>query len=287
MALLPQQRIDRLDGTAQDVLQEDRLTAQLDATAGDARNVEQVIHQSRQMGHLPFDARHRLGSLRVRSHGARQHLARIADGSEWIAQLVRQHRQKLVLLLVRGFQLTLLFLQGLARGDMSRNVAEVAHHSVTSVLQPDAADLPLVVFSYGAIQAVLGTLGGEIRLAGLQRMAEAAYQLVRVAAGPQDAHHALELTPQNVRNVPEHQPRGWIHLPDPEIGVDHIDTKRCLAEERLVLRVAIGNHGQRSIALQQGAHTRQQLARGERLHQIIVSAGVDALDARLFTGARR
>ena len=67
----------------------------------DARHVQQVIHQPRQLSGLPFD--HVDRGVRVRKIGqlTRQHLRGVADGRQRVAQLVREQRQELVLLAVR------------------------------------------------------------------------------------------------------------------------------------------------------------------------------------------
>ncbi len=78
----------------------DVLDLQLDLAARDARHVEQIVDQAHELLQLPPDhfARPRQ-ALRIRALRL-QHVDRVADRRERIAQLVREHRQELVLALV-------------------------------------------------------------------------------------------------------------------------------------------------------------------------------------------
>jgi hypothetical protein len=72
-------------------------SAQLDLAAGDARDVEQVVDEARELAHLAVD--HVVGPLQARRGGGlgAQDLDRVAHRSERIAQLVGEDREELVL----------------------------------------------------------------------------------------------------------------------------------------------------------------------------------------------
>jgi hypothetical protein len=79
------------------VLETHHFAPQLDAAVGDARHVEQVVDQVREMAGLAFQ--HLAGALHrglVRWIAA-QDVGYVTDGGERIAQLVREHGQELVL----------------------------------------------------------------------------------------------------------------------------------------------------------------------------------------------
>ena len=88
-----------------DVIEPHRAAPQFDPALRDARDVEQVVDQSREMLDLPLDGRERRARVRIRYQSARQQLAGVADRRERIAQLVGEHRQELVLLPVGLFEL--------------------------------------------------------------------------------------------------------------------------------------------------------------------------------------
>ena len=93
------QRIDRV---AHDLREIDRPALQHDLAHHDARRVEQVVRQLAEMPHLP--ANDRLGVLlhvlALSLLRVLQQLRRRRDRRERIAQLVAEHREKLVLGLV-------------------------------------------------------------------------------------------------------------------------------------------------------------------------------------------
>ena len=70
----------------------DRLHVQLDASARDARHVQQVVDQAAKMCHLPIDQL----QLLVVATSAPQDLERGHDRRQRIPQLVAQHRHELV-----------------------------------------------------------------------------------------------------------------------------------------------------------------------------------------------
>ena len=79
-----------------------RLAAQIDVAARDARDVQQVVDQPREVLHLPLDHVARPGELRIGQRAPAHDLDRVADRRERIAQLVREHGEELVLVPV-GF----------------------------------------------------------------------------------------------------------------------------------------------------------------------------------------
>jgi hypothetical protein len=86
----------RFHGAADDGPEVDRLAAQRDLAAGDAADVEQVVHEAAQVAHLPLDdlagpGRGGIG-LFLRAH----HGHGVTDGREGVAQLVAEHGQELV-----------------------------------------------------------------------------------------------------------------------------------------------------------------------------------------------
>ncbi len=94
--LFPQQRLHAFAGLRDDRGKLLRRAPQLDAPLRDPRDVEQVVHQPRQMGHLTLHQVHRFFHLRIVGKFSCEDLARVADRCERIAQLVREHRQELV-----------------------------------------------------------------------------------------------------------------------------------------------------------------------------------------------
>ena len=90
-----------LERALDDILCDQALPLQLDLVAGDARDVQQVVDEAREMRGLPLqDAAHLPDGRRL--VGARAKNRRdVEDRRERIAQLVRQHREELVLAPVR------------------------------------------------------------------------------------------------------------------------------------------------------------------------------------------
>ena len=76
----------------------------LHQSPGDARQIQQVIDQAGHVVDLPHDDGARLAHAGFTQACRREHLRCSADGRQWVAQLVRQHGQKLVLALAFAFE---------------------------------------------------------------------------------------------------------------------------------------------------------------------------------------
>ena len=89
----------RLDRFGDDATHVEDLDAQIDAARGNPGDVEQILEQAGDVAHLSVDDT--LGLLRDVVFGAStaQQIHSRSNWCEWIAQLVTQHRQELVLLL--------------------------------------------------------------------------------------------------------------------------------------------------------------------------------------------
>ena len=66
----------------------DRLLLQADLALGDARHIQEIVHQLGEMRHLALHHLARPGDSGIRGRDAPHHLRRIADGRERVAQLV-------------------------------------------------------------------------------------------------------------------------------------------------------------------------------------------------------
>ena len=102
-------------GVLDDFAQLDRLVVQRELAARDARDVEQVVDQARQVAVLAREHVARPHELRVVDRLALHELDRALDRSERIPQLVREHGEEIVLAPVRGFER---FLRAHALGDL-------------------------------------------------------------------------------------------------------------------------------------------------------------------------
>jgi hypothetical protein len=121
----------RLDRLADDRLQLHALPLELHLALRDARHVEQVVDEARELRDLAVDDLARHAQRRVAVVRAAEDLARVADRRERVAQLVRQHREEHVLAPVRLLQLgeqaaqlvlaLALAQRGLGRGDERRH----------------------------------------------------------------------------------------------------------------------------------------------------------------------
>ncbi|MNS98932.1 hypothetical protein D3C72_1333140 [compost metagenome] len=100
-----QRRLRCLDAERDDLVELDRLHAQLDPAGGDAPDVEQVVHQPAQVGHLALDhgqapvCQHRI--LRRQPHRRERAVHR----RQRIAQFMRKGGQELIHALAGAFQL--------------------------------------------------------------------------------------------------------------------------------------------------------------------------------------
>ena len=120
------QRPRRLDRARHDRVDLDRLEAQADLAPRDARDVQQVVDQARELVDLPVDDVARpLQPLRRRRRFARRRLGRVADRRQRVAQLVRQHRQELVLAASLDQQLVASLLFGQVGDDQAVDVGVV------------------------------------------------------------------------------------------------------------------------------------------------------------------
>jgi hypothetical protein len=87
----------RLDRRGDHVRELDASAAQLETPVRDARDIEQVLEQARHVADLPLDDLRAPAQLAVLQVARQEHLHAAPDRRERVAQLVRQHRQELVL----------------------------------------------------------------------------------------------------------------------------------------------------------------------------------------------
>ncbi len=136
------------------------LLAQADAAAGDAGDVEQVVHQPGQVLDLPLHHLARGLEARVDGLDLAHQLDSVADRGERVAQLVGQHGEELVLAAVGGHELlgppAQLLFQALALGDVELRA-------------PDADEPAVFDHAHEVVQEELGLALGV--------------QLVRLGAG--------------------------------------------------------------------------------------------------------
>ena len=163
----------RVDGALDELGQRRRLAPQHDLARGDARDVEQVVDQPHHVADLRsiIDAdapdrwpvvspETRISSrpVRIGASGLRSSWASSARNSS----LRRSASQQPAL--------------GLRDGDARActcvgDVAEVADQPVAAVREGDAVEPPFVVLGHAAVDAELGALRRDVRLAGRQRAA--------------------------------------------------------------------------------------------------------------------
>ena len=98
------QGLHDLDGARDQRRKLDRLARQVDLAARDARHIEQVVDQSREVRELPLDHVARPAQLWVGYRLHAHELYGTQNRRQRIAQLVREHREELVLVAVRLLQ---------------------------------------------------------------------------------------------------------------------------------------------------------------------------------------
>ena len=101
------QAVHRLHALRDHRVQVQPLALQHDLALADARDVEQFLDQPRHLPQLAVGDVERPVHLRVRRGGAAHHLHRHLDRRQRVAQLVRHHREELVLAAVRLLQFLL------------------------------------------------------------------------------------------------------------------------------------------------------------------------------------
>ena len=161
------QRAGGLDRVADDVVQQHPLAPQPNLAERDARDVEQVLDEVREVAHLALDDRARpLQRGGVQAQG----LDGVADRGERVAQLVGQESEEAVLPAVGLGELgglpPQLLLQALALGDVvlaAPGAAEeaVLEHPDEVVDEELAVPLPVHLVRLGTLQAVAGADEGE------------------------------------------------------------------------------------------------------------------------------
>ena len=254
------QWIDSLHGLCDCVREVDRLASQLDAPLRDSRDIEQVIDEPNQNSHLPLHDADRPVRVRLSRSCAGQYFGCAANRCERIAQLMCEHREKLVLLPVRG-------LQPRARQHVGRDVAEVADNAEACVRQRNTADLPFVILDDSAVGASLDSFGSEVRFARRQCVPKKTHEFIRELRRPQFVDRHVEVAADEVRGVAKDFTGDRVRFANPEVGVHQINTERGLHQQRLELRRAqpkgfFGSSTHLS-ELEQRADPRQELAGGE------------------------
>ena len=152
------------------------------------------------------------------------------------------------------------------RLDLFGNVPEVADHAISAVGQQDTVQPPLVMFRYSTtIDAALRPVGSDVGLAGFQRVPKDPANLIRVVFFPKDVHDFVEVTADDASgNIAKYGEGSRIDLTNPEVGIDQIDAKRSLIQQRFelfgamhaALRLPRGDNGPSSGATRRGPAVR-------------------------------
>src|ERR1700686_1825780 len=100
MALVRHHRFHGLDRARDDGRQLNPLAMDSNLATSDARHIEQIVHQFRQMSELPLNDLACPNELHRRQLRIAHQLHGIVDRRQWIAQLVRQHRQELIFMAI-------------------------------------------------------------------------------------------------------------------------------------------------------------------------------------------
>ena len=153
-------------------------------------------------------------------------------------------------------------------------------------MQRDAVDAPLVLIERAAVESLLGALWRDVWLAGLQRVPEEPHDLVGIGLAREDMDNLVEITPDQIRNVPEQLPGDWIDLANAKVRIDEINAKRRRIEQRLELRGTCPQGGLHCAALEERAHPREQFSGREGLDQIVIGTGIEPFDAGLLARTR-
>ena len=167
------QRVGGFDGMSNQYLQVDRLDAQIDLAAHDARDIQQIVHQAAQVGHLPFDDFLRPAHARLIQLQTAEDMGGIADRRQRVSQFMRQHGEEFILAPVGVEQVEFGLLHA---GDIGHDAqhagagsilgiveAAASTHPVNRFIRPDDAKLCRVVllFRHAAAQSHLYL--GEVR----------------------------------------------------------------------------------------------------------------------------
>ena len=100
-------------GSAHHLNQIEACAFQPDLASADAGDIEKVIHQLGEVTHLPVKNRERPARLRPAGRGLFEDVDAVANGCQWVTQLVRQQPEKLVLATVGFGQLEIRLAQRL------------------------------------------------------------------------------------------------------------------------------------------------------------------------------
>src|SRR5579862_4876748 len=204
---------------------------------------------------------------------ARQELARVADRRQRIAQLVSEHREKLIFLLIRLFKLPALTLQCLVRLPALRDVAGGAKPLLDLAIVIEQRDCPREGPSNGTVGADHAVLELEHALVAdrfLNRLYDVrAVRLQDISAEPGAA--GLRLVDDETATVE------LTHLGP--VGVHPIDDIGGGAYECTEALLALSTQ---SRELEDRSHTGEQLAGMEWLDDIVIGAGAQSFDSRFF-----
>src|ERR1700716_2145821 len=182
------QRLHGLHGARDQHGELGRLLGQVDSAARDARHIEQVVDQAREMRELPLDHVPRPAQLWIGNRLHAHELHCIENRRQRIAQLVREHREKLVLVAVRRLQR--LFRPG-PLGDLAQQAAVRAFELRIGALQGG-----IEVFELAGLLRLQRRVGLGQALVGLR---ETAVQLAQLAALAVQLHEHGDLAAQDLR----------------------------------------------------------------------------------------
>ena len=255
-----------------------RSLSQLHLSASDAGHVEQIVDQPHDVLDLALDD----AALAVGADDAAQihQLQRREDRRQRIAQLVPEHRQEFVLRAVRRFRLT-------------PRLGELGHFEAHDRDPRDAA-----VFGERLVDEVEERLLG-FRAAAIEHDPHGSAD-IRLARREHVVEQLVESLPAELRQrrresvcrrpggVPTIARYAWLANSNTWSGPRRIATPTGACSKMPASRSAWASSTDRTLrAHHLRLDARDQLARGERLDEIVVRAGLQPLDARLFAGTRR